>query len=212
MLDLTQITAFLAAAIALTLMPGPDIIFVAAQSMSRSRLSGIAVALGLCTGLIIHTGAAALGISAVIASSQTAFPLVKILGSLYLLYLAWSAWRNRNIVTDATLPRARADKRSGFFHLYRRGIVMNLFNPKVLLFFLALLPQFTDVEKGALPLQMLQLGFLFIAVAIVIFCSVSLFSSYLGHMLTNRSSRWSKRLAVIEALIYLLLALNIVFL
>ncbi|GIQ62480.1 LysE family translocator [Paenibacillus cisolokensis] len=219
MLPLEQIIAFLAVAVALTLMPGPDILFVAAQSVSRSARSGIAVALGLCTGLIVHTSLAAGGISAVVLSSPVAFRLVKALGALYLLYLAWKAVsgirRNDGGETAASpatpQPAAGAAEAAGerLPALYRRGILMSTLNPKVSLFFLALLPQFVTPAAGSVPLQMIQLGALFMAQALAVFTVVALLAGRIGRSLMNRSPKWTARFAVAEAVIYAGLAVNL---
>ncbi|MFD1954432.1 LysE family translocator [Paenibacillus thailandensis] len=209
MLDWNQITSFLTVAVILTLMPGPDILFVAAQSMTKSRLGGIAVALGLCTGLLVHTTAAALGVSAVVLSSEGALFAVKALGAAYLLYLAWKTWSGRHAGATPASETAPAAKSFRFGALYRRGITMNVINPKVSLFFLALLPQFVSEQSGSIPLQMLQLGLLFIAQALVIFTCVSLLSGFAGGIVTGRSPKWAPRLAVVEAVIYVLLTVNL---
>jgi len=225
MLTLHTALAFIAIAAALTVMPGPDILFVIAQSISRSARSGILVAYGLCTGLLVHTSLAALGVSAVVLSSPAAFAAVKWLGAAYLLYLAWRTWPRRpsaderssgdpaagdGAQAEAELRLPKDDLTPGM--LYRRGIWMNVLNPKVSLFFLALLPQFVSTDRGSVPLQMLQLGVLFIAQAIVIFSIASLAAGSLGGAMQRRSAKWNKRLAWIEALIYAALAANLVLL
>lgn len=236
MIALHTAVSFVAVAIALTLMPGPDILFVIAQSMSRSARSGIMVALGLCTGLLVHTSLAAFGISAIVLSSETAFTAVKWLGAAYLLYLAWRTWPRKKlnaqpsettttanlndkatIETTATAINTRndADQKQDevtLGALYRRGIWMNILNPKVSLFFLALLPQFVSTDKGNVPFQMVQLGLLFIAQALIVFSAASIAAGWIGGSIQRRSNKWNKRLSIIEALIYTALAANLVFL
>ncbi|MCR8844220.1 LysE family translocator [Paenibacillus sp. SC116] len=228
MVELNQMLSFLAVAIALTLMPGPDILFVTAQSMSRSWRSGITVALGLCTGLIAHVALAAAGVSAVILSSPAAFFIIKLLGAIYLLYLAWKVWTGiRKMKAEGEVAAtaevssvaeepvgkhdAAASTKAGF-GLYRQGIVMSVLNPKLSLFFLALFPQFVRQENGMVPLQMIQLGVLFMIQAFVIFAVVSVLASSLGGRLMNQSGSWKIRLAVTEMLIYILLSFNLFFL
>ncbi|QAY68342.1 LysE family translocator [Paenibacillus protaetiae] len=223
-MDFHQMLGFLAVAVVLTLIPGPDIVFVAAQSMTKSRKSGLAVTLGLCTGLLVHTTLAALGISAIVLSSDKAFMAIKVLGALYLLYLAWKTWSGRKKSSSpagtagqelgGTTPEPEQEtgasqREIGFAALYRRGITMNVINPKVSLFFLALLPQFVAEDKGNVPFQMIQLGVLFIIQALIIFSCVSLLSSLAGGFATGRSSKWAPRLAIAEAVIYVLLATNL---
>jgi Putative threonine efflux protein len=240
MIDLQTAVSFVAVAVTLTLMPGPDILFVIAQSMSRSARSGIMVALGLCTGLLVHTSLAALGISAVVLSSEAAFTAVKWLGAAYLLYLAWKTWPrksrnaaagehapsdrlsngNRSPEPTATAINTRKDpeQKQGDHSavtlgaLYLRGIWMNVLNPKVSLFFLALLPQFVSTDQGHVPFQMIQLGLLFIMQALIVFSAASIAAGCLGGSIGRRSSKWNKRLSMIEALIYAALAGNLVLL
>ncbi|MDD5351370.1 MAG: LysE family translocator, partial [Chthoniobacteraceae bacterium] len=129
---------FLGASAALTLAPGPDITFVITQGISRGRKAAIVSALGMCSGVSVHTTAAALGISAALYASAAAFTFLKFAGAAYLLYLAWKALR------EPVGPRLSAGKAevqpAGI--LFRRGFMMNVVNPKVGLFFLAFLPQF----------------------------------------------------------------------
>ena len=113
--------------------------------------------LGLCTGLIVHTTAVALGVAVIFQVSAVAFSVLKIVGACYLLYLAWQAFR-----ASATRLKSGEDRGLSFSTLYRRGIIMNITNPKVSIFFLAFLPQFADPGRGALTLQIIMLGFIFI--------------------------------------------------
>ncbi len=163
------IFSFLGVAVLLTLAPGPDILFVIAQSLSQGKQAGIATALGLCTGLLVHISAATLGVSAVIYQSALAFAIVKYAGAAYLLYLAWQAFREK----DSSLAFGR-QKPMAYASLYKKGIVMNVLNPKVSLFFLALLPQFVDPSEGRVPQQMLLLGAVFLAQALAVFTLVSI--------------------------------------
>jgi threonine/homoserine/homoserine lactone efflux protein len=155
---------FFAASLLLALSPGPDNLFVLAQAAQRGAWAGLAVTLGLCTGLLGHTAAVAFGVAAVFQTSALAFALLKYLGAAYLLYLAWQAFRAGAVAAG----EARAAG-LGLARLYRRGIIMNLTNPKVSLFFLAFLPQFTAPAHGPLLPQVLVLGLLFIVATILVF-------------------------------------------
>ena len=138
-----NIWGFVTAAVLLTLMPGPDILFVLTQGMTRGWRAGVVFAAGLCTGLVAHVTAAALGISVLLMSSEAAFMALKFAGAAYLLYLAFKAFRARRE------NHFRVDAGGGVVgKLYRRGILMNLLNPKVILFFLAFFPQFVDEKAG----------------------------------------------------------------
>ncbi|MBI5656282.1 MAG: LysE family translocator [Geobacter sp.] len=171
---------FLGASIALTLAPGPDNIFVMTQGIARGRRPAIITALGMCSGVSVHTTAAAFGISALFYSSALAFNLVKYAGATYLLYLAFRTLQERSAVRLAT-----ADDRPAAA-LFRRGFIMNVLNPKVALFFLAFLPQFVTPAAGHVPLQMLLLGLIFMVQAIVIFCLIGYFAGSIGSYILAR--------------------------
>jgi len=200
---------FLGTAILLTLMPGPDILFVAAQSASVGRKAGSAVALGLCTGLLVHITAASLGVSAAVYRSHTVFLIVKGLGAAYLFYLAWQALRSVRASAAADSRQEDAagttaesgEKALRFGQLYRRGIWMCVLNPKVSLFFVALLPQFVREEAGAVSVQMALLGATFLAQALIIFHIVAISVASIGGRWLH-SSTARRRTAHIQALIY----------
>lgn len=181
MIEPTHILYFIAASVALTLLPGPDILFVLTQSISQGKTAGMAIAAGLCTGLFFHTGAAALGVSAILYSSAVAFSILKYAGAIYLLYLAYKA-----IKEEGSLTSMGSIKERNLGLLYRRGIFMNILNPKVSLFFLAFLPQFINAESGSIPLQMIFLGAVFFAQAIVVFSIVSFFAGMIGIRLMEK--------------------------
>jgi len=147
-----NILYFLGVSVALTVAPGPDVLFLAAQGVAGGPRAGLAVALGLSSGLLVHTALATLGVSAVFAASPAAFTALKLAGTAYLLWLAWGAFREK------PGRRSGAENFSGELALYRRGVIMNLLNPKVALFFLALLPQFVDPAQGHVLAQSVTLG------------------------------------------------------
>lgn len=205
-MDWTNLLTFAGISVMLTLMPGPDILFVIAQSVTHSRRDGIAVALGLCTGLVVHTTAAALGISALLYHSSVAFQALKWLGAIYLFILAWQALREAKETESSNELPVRRQK---FAALYRRGIFMNLLNPKVALFFLAFFPQFVSPEAGPVSLQVVILGAVFIVQALLVFSVVSMLAHQIGQkVLKNEaSSRWVNRT---KAGIYVLLGARLV--
>ncbi len=170
-----SITPFIIASTLICLAPGPDNIFVLAQSALYGRKSGAFITLGLCTGLIVHTTAVALGIAAIFQASELAFDILKYLGAAYLIYLAWQVFRARptNLDTANSTPLT-------YKALYLRGILMNITNPKVSIFFLAFLPQFTHPENGNLVMQFFTLGAIFIIVALVIFLIIANLAGFLG--------------------------------
>lgn len=195
---------FLSASIALALAPGPDNIFVLSQSALYGRKEGIFVTIGLCTGLIVHTTAVALGVAAILQASAAAFTALKVAGALYLLYLAWQAFRASASSLESTAP----PKLSGF-QLYRRGIIMNTTNPKVTIFFLAFLPQFASPENGPVVLQILLLGLLFIMVTLVVFGGIALLAGTLGSWL-NQSPKAQIYLNRMAAAVFVALAIKLV--
>lgn len=192
LIEQSQLIYFIAASVALTLLPGPDILFVLTQSISHGRKAGIATATGLCTGVLVHTTAAALGISALVYKSALAFEIVKYAGAAYLLYLAWHALKeSEELISSAPVREANA------VALYRRGIFMNVLNPKVAVFFLAFLPQFVNADSGNIPVQMIFLGMAFMVQAWLIFSAISIFAGTVGEKIirkpgTGRYINWGK--------------------
>jgi threonine/homoserine/homoserine lactone efflux protein len=171
---------FLAASMALTIAPGPDNIFVVTQGIARGRKAAIATALGMCSGISVHTVAAACGISAVFHTSALAFNAVKYAGAAYLLYLAYRTLKERTTIT------LRAADNRALAALFRRGFIMNVVNPKVALFFLAFLPQFASADTVHFVPWMLLLGFIFMAQAVVIFCLIACFSGTIGNYIAAK--------------------------
>ena len=148
--------AFFVASVVMGLAPGPDILFVLTQSALYGARAGFATTCGLITGLFVHITAVSLGVAALFQSSETAFNVLKFAGAAYLLYLAWLSFRSGT--SKASLQKAQFP---GYGTLYRRGVIMNITNPKVTLFFLAFLPQFADPARGGLTAQIIALGALF---------------------------------------------------
>lgn len=167
--------AFFASALFLGLVPGPDNLFVLSQASQKGRYAGLAVTMGLCTGLIGHTLAVAFGLSLIFQNSEFAFNALKIVGATYLVYLAYQSFK-----AGASNQLPESDNKQQWLKLYGRGIIMNISNPKVALFFLAFLPQFTNPEAGNLVLQFIILGLVFILATIIVFGSISLLSGSLG--------------------------------
>src|SRR5690606_21900573 len=179
MLTFEIVLSFFGIAVLLALAPGPDNLFVLVQAALWGRSSGMFVVLGLCTGLIGHTVAVAVGLAAVFATSHAAFTALKLAGAAYLLYLAWGAFRAQPATGESSRPVARQSAVA----LYRRGIVMNLTNPKVALFFLAFLPQFTSPARGSVALQTISLGALFMLATLIVFSCIAFFSGTFGQVM-----------------------------
>ena len=200
------LTTFVLASTLLSLAPGPDNIFVLTQSALYGGKSGVIITLGLCTGLIVHTSAVALGVAAIFIASRMAFTSLKLIGAAYLLYLAWQALK----ASARPLSRSSATAVPGHMALYRRGIVMNLSNPKVAIFFLAFLPQFTDPSTGNMTLQLFLLGIVFILVALVVFSTIACLAGLIAELF-KRSAKAQVILNRISALVYAGLAVRLAF-
>ncbi len=194
---------FFVASVALGLAPGPDNLFVLTQSALHGRVAGLLVTLGLCTGLLVHTAAVALGVAAIFKTSPLAFTLLKAAGAAYLLYLAWMTLRAPPMPLDGSGPPAL-----GARQLYARGIVMNVTNPKVTIFFLAFLPQFTDPARGSPTLQVLLLGAVFMLSTLLVFGSIAWAAGFIGERL-RRSARAQLAMNRIAALVFAALALRL---
>lgn len=191
-LPLETLSAFFATSVVLGLTPGPDNLFVLTQSALHGRLAGWLVTLGLCSGLLMHTTAVSLGVAAIFQASALAFTILKLIGAAYLLYLAWQAFR-----ANPSAIRGNARSREHGWRLYRRGVFMNVTNPKVSIFFLAFLPQFADPARGALTPQLLGLGGVFIIATVLVFGGIALAAGALGEWLYSsaRAQRAMNRVA-----------------
>jgi threonine/homoserine/homoserine lactone efflux protein len=190
MLAIDTALSFFVVATLLSLAPGPDNLFVLAQSGLYGARSGLAVIAGLCSGLVVHTLLVTLGVAALIQASMLTFTLIKICGAGYLLYLAWQAFKASSQSNSDTTAL-------NLMQLYRRGVLMNLTNPKVTVFFLALLPQFVDPTQGLAWLQLLQLGGLFILAALMVFSAIALLAAKLSVQLRRSPAAlsWLNRIS-----------------
>ena len=212
------LVAFFGVAVLLALTPGPDNIFVLVQSAQRGWRAGIAVVIGLCTGLVVHTAAVALGLAAVFAASAVAFTVLKFCGAAYLVWLAWHSLRARAAVVDVAdaqpagedvaMPVRSAAAPPSMARMVGRGIVMNLTNPKVLIFFLAFLPQFADPARGGVALQLMVLGVVFMLASFLVFGAIACFSGAFG-VLLQRSARAQNLLNRFAGLVFLGLAVRL---
>ena len=205
MLSIEILIAFFSASLLLALVPGPDNIFVLTQSIFQGKKSGLVIMLGLCTGLIFHTLAVTFGVAVIFQTSVIAFTILKIVGAMYLLYLAWQIFNAPSEKIDNKNNSISIDYKK----LYYRGIIMNITNPKVSIFFLAFLPQFTNPALGTVSLQMLFLGALFIIATILIFGSIALLSGSLSKVF-NKSEKSQKILNKLASFVFLGLAIKLI--
>jgi len=203
-LSTETIIAFVTASVVLSLVPGPDNIFVMSHSALKGWKIGFYITLGLCTGLIAHTVLVAIGVSVIFQTSAIAFNGLKIIGAFYLLYLAWLSVQNKELNLGGT------DKDSTNRSYYFTGVIMNLTNPKVALFFLVFLPQFVNTSNDNVSIQISLLGLLFILSALCVFTSIAYLASFLEDIL-KKSKTVNKNLNILAALIYFALAINLFF-
>jgi threonine/homoserine/homoserine lactone efflux protein len=206
MVTIETATAFFAASLLLALAPGPDNIFVLTQSAMQGRAAGLAVILGLCTGLVVHSSAVAFGVAVIFKTSAPAFTGLKIAGVGYLVYLALKAFK----AADQTVSLDHKHQKIVYSRLYGRGIIMNITNPKVSVFFLAFLPQFVDTSRGSVSFQIIMLGGLFILATILIFGAIALLAGTVGHWL-KQSKRTQAVLNQLAGTVFLGLSLKLAF-
>lgn len=173
--------SFSLASFILALSPGPDNIFVLAQSLAHGSKSGIAVTAGLVSGCIVHTTLLAFGISAIITASENAFYLLKILGACYLLYLAFRIYRS-----DSKITLTESANQKSFGQLFKIGVIMNLVNPKVLIFFMAFFPGFLWDSNSDTVLQFYILGITFMLISFVVFSSIALMAGKISQVLQKQ--------------------------
>ena len=192
-----QILLFFISSLALTLMPGPDILFVINQSLEDKK-SGLLVSFGLCSGLFVHTMLLALGLSVIIEQNDNLIMFFKYFGSFYLFYLASQEFKKDSVISER--------KKENF---YLRGVYMNLINPKVLIFFLAYFPNFLFSETISISYQFIILGAIFIIQALIVFSIVSLTSNRLISIFKVDSK--NKKITYLKSFIFVLIGLSILF-
>lgn len=202
---LDTLIAFAGATILLALSPGPDNIYVLTQSLANGVKSGIATTAGLITGCIFHTTLIAFGVSALIVASPQLFLYIKIVGALYLLYLAYKVYRSQGRIEIAA-----SHSKSSLGRLYKQGIIMNLLNPKVMIFFLAFFPAFLWEPEGNTVSQFYILGVVFMLVSFLIFSSIAVLAGYISKFLKEGNSlgvilKWLQVLVFIGIAVYILL-------
>ena len=187
--DPSTLLVFAGASLALLVFPGPSVIYIVTRSVEQGRRAGLVSMLGVEAGGVVHVAAAALGISAIVASSATAFSVVKYAGAAYLIYLGVQRWRGGGEDVGRPEPQPRAE-------LFRQGMVVNVLNPKTAIFFLAFLPQFVDPSMAVAP-QVLVLGAEFIAIAVLSDGAYAVVAGTLGERVRHSAvaNRWVDRAA-----------------
>jgi threonine/homoserine/homoserine lactone efflux protein len=181
----TSLLIFVSTAALLLAIPGPAVLYIVGRSIGQGRNAGMVSALGIGVGTLIHTAAAAVGLSALLVSSATAFGVVKYLGAAYLVYLGIQRLRSKESLataSDTSAPQATLAR------VFSQGIVVNVLNPKTALFFFAFLPQFIDPARGHVATQILSLGILFAAMGTASDSLWALFSGSVAGWLRNNQS------------------------
>lgn len=203
---LEQLIPFLTATMLLTLAPGPDIIYVLVQGIVNGKKHAIVTALGLVSGVVVHTTLVAFGVSAVIKQSETIYLIIKCLGAAYLFYLAYKVFQGNPDIAFS----AEGIKQKSLFALYRQGLIMNVLNPKVTIFFLALFPGFLWDPEGSTVLQFYILGGVFMCQALLIFTLVAILAGNISKYLQkHRKSgvilKWTQIFAFIAIGVFILM-------
>ena len=195
---------FLTSSIVLALIPGSDTMFILGQAISNSIKSGKYSALGICTGLLVHTFLAAFGLSLVLKNSVTAFNLVKFLGAMYLIYMGIKSIKSKEMLAVNKGKKKREDLKKTFF----QGLITNLLNPKIILFFLAFLPQFVDTNNSYGMLPFILLGLTSSVISGIWYISLSIFASFIATFL-KRNKNFGKIVNKLSGTIFIILGLNL---
>jgi threonine/homoserine/homoserine lactone efflux protein len=197
------LVTFAAACVLFAVIPGPAVIYIVTRAVDQGRMAGIASVLGIASGTLAHVPAAALGLSALMLSSATAFTVVKYLGAAYLVYLGIRKIMGRNEAFGGA-----EGSRQPLMRIYRQGAVVGVLNPKTALFFLAFLPQFVDPALGYVTLQFIVLGVLLVLISMVSDSCYALATGTAGEWLRTRSPMFGKRLAWVSGGIYITLGIG----
>lgn len=203
-MEISVFLYFLTASVLLTIAPGPDILYLLTKSISEGAKSGISLACGLVSGIFFHTMLVMLGIAALIQNSPTALTILKYFGAAYLLFLAYGAFKS-----SGKIKFGQADSKSSYFSNYKRGLLMNVLNPKVLLFFLAFLPQFIDITKNSVSIQIALLGLTFAIQALVIFSIIAFCAAHLRKIIL-KNKNLGKNFAIIEGTVLTGIAITLI--
>jgi threonine/homoserine/homoserine lactone efflux protein len=181
MFDTAKFTLFITISWALIIAPGPDMLYVITRGMAHGRRAGILSAIGVVCGILVHTIAVALGLTVIFQTSAFAFVVVKYVGAVYLVYLGIKAWRDKSIMAvQGHLPFVNSQQ------LFWQGVLSNVLNPKIAIFFLAFLPQFVDQGSGQVTLQLIVLGLTFAFFGLCFLLVVGYSSGSIGSWITGR--------------------------
>ena len=181
MIEPGKFLLFVGVSWALIIAPGPDMLYVITRGVTQGRRAGMLSAFGVICGILVHTTAAAFGLSLILQTSALAFLVVKTLGAAYLIYLGIKAWREKS-----TFRLETSTLNVSFRRVFWQGVLSNVLNPKVAIFFLAFLPQFVDKGSSNVPLQMVALGLTFACFGLCFLLAVGYSSGAIGGWLADR--------------------------
>ena len=198
-MEINQIFIFILSSVILVFTPGPDIFHVLARGVGQGKKAGFAAVTGCSLGNLVHTTLAVLGLSSLLASSQTAFAIIKTAGAVYLIYIGIKLFR------EPFNPQpGNEDSNDDFFKIFRQAAVTNILNPKVGLFFLAFIPQFVSSETEAPGIQFLCLGLLFVCITFLGFSLITLCSGKIHSFVTKNPGAGRKMHKISGSMIFLL--------
>ncbi len=206
-MDYNILFGFVTAVAALAISPGPDNIYVLMQSVTNGRAFGLATVAGLISGCLVHTTLVAFGVSAIIKANDSLFFTIKLLGALYLLYLAYKVFKSDSKVT---LSNDNVPQKT-LWQLFKQGFVMNVLNPKVSIFFLAFFPSFLFSNTLSNVIQFYVLGLLFMLVSFIIFSFIAILAGFISDYLKNHKHvggvlKWLQIIVFVGIAIFILLS------
>jgi RhtB (resistance to homoserine/threonine) family protein len=204
MLGTIHLTTFIISGLLLNLYPGQDTIYIISRSMSQGKKAGILSVFGISSGGLIHTLLAGLGLSAILSASGIAFHVVKIIGALYLLYLGFRTIFSKHVISNRETYLAKQTD----LQIYKQGLITNLLNPKVALFFLSFLPQFINPDNNYGPLSFLFLGSIFLSTGTLWCIFVALFSAKISEKI-KKNTKITFIFEKITGIIFIGLGLNL---
>jgi threonine/homoserine/homoserine lactone efflux protein len=203
--DPALFTLFLVTVVIIAVTPGPDMAYVLAHALSQGALAGVVASLGMAVGMVVHTTAAALGLAKLLQASPVAYDVIRYTGAAYLVYIGIRAWIAASGEHEAGRPLA-VPLRTVLW----RASVTNLLNPKIVLFYLAFLPQFVNPQLGFITTQLLVLGAVFVVVGLVIDTAIGLLGGRIGRWLLRRGSGAERQLNRIAGTVFVGLAIRLV--
>lgn len=200
-----SLLAFIGATVLLALSPGPDNIYVLTQGITNGAKAGLATTAGLITGCIVHTTLIAFGVSALIVASPKVYWAIKVIGAIYLLYLAYKVFRS-----DSAIDLSNNTEKKSNAALFKQGVIMNILNPKVMLFFMALFPAFLWEPEGNTVIQFYVLGGVFMMTSFVVFGAIALLAGVIARYIRKQSNlgvvlKWLQIAVFVGIAIYILL-------